>query len=115
LVVQAAFMCAGITAGLVAFTFQTKVDFTPLASTCYTMLWVLILVGFMQLFFPFSSQAELVTASGGAALFSLFTVLDTQMMLKRRSTDEYIICALELYLDIINLFLEILRAMDSRR
>ena len=77
MVVQAAFICAGITAGLVAFTFQTRVDFTPLASTCYTLLWVLIITGFMQAFFPFSSQAQLLTASGGAALFSLFIVVDT--------------------------------------
>jgi len=31
------------------------------------------------------------------------------------STDEYILCAIELYLDIINLFLYILRILGERK
>lgn len=51
---------------------------------------------------------------GGAVLFSLFIIVDVQMMLKKVSTDEYILCAINLYLDILNLFLEILRVLNSR-
>lgn len=39
-----------------------------------------------------------------------FIVIDTQKMLRTLSTDEYIMAAINLYLDIINLFLYILRS-----
>ena len=54
---------------------------------------------------------------GGAALFSLYIVYDVHEISKRVSPDEYINAAISLYLDIINLFLYILRilaAMQSR-
>ena len=47
-------------------------------------------------------------------LFSAFIVVDTQKILKKVSTDEYILCAIDLYLDIINLFLYILRMLNER-
>lgn len=114
IVLQAAMICATVTVGLTIFTFQTKRDFTPLASSLVTGLWVLIGLGFVQAFVPFSKKQDLMVACGGAALFSMFLVVDIQIMLKKMSTDEYILCAINLYLDIINLFLEILRALNSR-
>lgn len=38
---------------------------------------------------------------------------DTQLILKRLSVDEYIAAALALYLDFLNLFLYILRVLNS--
>jgi len=52
-------------------------------------------------------------AAGGAGLFCLFIVFDTHMIMKRISPEEYILAAINLYLDIINLFLEILRIMGE--
>ena len=54
-------------------------------------------------------------AVGGAVLFSFFIIIDTQMMLKKLSPEEYIMAAINLYLDILNLFLHILRAMGERK
>lgn len=113
-VIQAAMVCASVTAGLIAYTFQTKHDFTGMLSICMTGLWVLIGLGFVQAFFPFSSSMDAMISCVAACLFSLFIIVDVQRMLKKTSTDEYILCAINLYLDILNLFLEILRVMNSR-
>lgn len=47
-------------------------------------------------------------------LSSLFIIVDTQMMMRKRSPDEYMLCVIDLYLDILNLFLHILKAVGKR-
>lgn len=53
-------------------------------------------------------------ACGGALIFSMYIVYDTQMMMGGShkysiSPEEYVFAALNLYLDIINLFLYLLK------
>ena len=45
--------------------------------------------------------------------FTGFIVFDTQMIMKRVSPEEYIVATIELYLDIINLFIEILKIIEK--
>ena len=54
-------------------------------------------------------------AIGGAILFCLFIVFDTHMLMHKLSPEEYIVATINLYLDIINLFLHILRALGDRK
>lgn len=54
-------------------------------------------------------------AAGGAILFSLFLIFDTQMIMKKFSPEDYITATITLYLDIINIFINILRVMGERR
>ena len=46
-------------------------------------------------------------------IFTGFIVFDTQMIMKRVSPEEYIVATIELYLDIINLFIEILKIIEK--
>jgi len=46
-------------------------------------------------------------------LYSGFIVFDTHMIMHRLSPEEYIVATIELYLDIINLFIEILKILDK--
>merc|ERR1711869_50013 len=49
---------------------------------------------------------------GAAAfLFSLYIIFDTNQILKRYTDDEYIAAAANLYLDVLNLFLDLLEEM----
>jgi len=73
-------------------------------------LWVLILGGFMFAFVG-GEIAQTAMAVGGALLFSCFIIFDTQMIMTRVSPEEYILATIELYLDIINLFIEILKIL----
>ena len=45
----------------------------------------------------------------GALIFSLFIVYDTNQIMKHCGVDDYIIAAIELYLDVINLFVYLLQ------
>lgn len=67
-----------------------------------------------QIFFP-GVLIERAMSVGGAMLFSFFIIVDTQMMLTKLSPEEYIMAAINLYLDIINLFLYILRIFGERK
>lgn len=54
-----------------------------------------------------------MSASAGALLFSLFIIYDTHMLMVRLSPEEYILAAINIYLDVLNLFLETLRILGK--
>jgi len=111
-VIQAFFMTAAVVVGLTAFTFQTKHDFSNIRAVLCTGLMVLILGGFLQMFLG-NEMTDTALAVGGAFLFSMFIIVDTQMIMTRLSAEEYILATIQLYLDIINLFIEILKIMEK--
>merc|ERR1739844_217009 len=111
-VVQAFFLTAAVVVGLTAFTFQTKRDFSNIGAALYTGLLILILGGFLQIFLG-NELTDTAMAVGGALLFSLFIIYDTQMIMTRLSAEEYIMATIQLYLDIINLFIEILKILEK--
>lgn len=57
---------------------------------------------------------DTVLAAVGAILFAGFIVFDTHMILHKLSPEEYILAAINLYLDILNLFLEILKILGKK-
>merc|ERR1711902_20910 len=111
-VLQAFFLTASVVVGLTLFTFQTKRDFSGWGAGLMSGLWILILGGFFQIFIG-GEITQTAMAVGGAVLFSGFIIFDTQMIMTRVSPEEYIIATIELYLDIINLFIEILKILDK--
>jgi len=111
-VLQAFFLTASVVVGLTLFTFQTRKDFSGWGAGLMSGLWILIIGGFMQLFIG-GEITHLGMAIGGAFLFSCFIIYDTQMIMTRVSPEEYIIATIELYLDIINLFIEILKILEK--
>merc|ERR1711860_88866 len=111
-------ICAGVTLGLTIFAFQTKYDFTTCGGMLCGLLCVLCLAGFCMIFVPYNKYVEIVYGSIGALIFSMYIVFDTQLMLGGNhklaiDPEEYIFAALNLYLDIINLFLYILRIVQG--
>lgn len=99
--------------GLTIFSLQTKWDFTMMGGFLFVGLLVVFVFGFIVALFP-NSAASSVYSACGALLFSLYLVYDTQIMMGGKhkysiSPEEYIFAALNLYLDIINIFLFILR------
>lgn len=66
----------------------------------------------LQLFF-YNETIELVFAAAGALLFCGFIIYDTHLLMHKLSPEEYILAAINLYLDIINLFLHLLRLLEA--
>jgi len=109
-ILEALFITLTVLFGLTAYTFQTKRDFSSLGFGLFIALWCLFLGSLMQMFIQ-STTLELVISIGGALLFCLFIVFDTQMIMLTLSPEEYILGTINIYLDIINLFLFVLRAL----
>ncbi|XP_020811643.1 protein lifeguard 1 [Drosophila serrata] len=115
------FMSVVITAvvclGLTVFALQTRFDFTMMGGMLVSFLLVLLVFGFVTMFVN-SSVLSKVFVCLGALLFSFYLVFDTQMMMggKHRysiSPEEYIFAALNLYMDMVNIFLDILQMIGG--
>lgn len=72
----------------------------------------LLSASLVQIFLPFSANVDLAIAGFSVVIFSGFILYDTQQIMKRLSPDEAIVGALSLYVDIINLFLSVLRVVS---
>lgn len=120
---DAVLIAVGITAAvclaLTLFAFQTKYDFTMCSGALLVLLVVLLLFGILSIFIR-SQVLNILYASLGALVFSLYLVFDTQLMMGGKhkyslSPEEYIFAALNLYLDIVNLFMFILQLVGAVR
>ncbi|NXY00957.1 LFG4 protein, partial [Pteruthius melanotis] len=112
IVLQAFILTTAVFLGLTAYTLQSKRDFSKFGAGLFACLWILIFSGFLRLFF-YSEMMELVFAAAGALLFCGFIIYDTHLLMHKLSPEEYILAAINLYLDIINLFLHLLRFLEA--
>lgn len=114
-VLEALILTLGIFVALTLFACQTKYDFTSWMPYLFGGLWGLILFGLMAAFFPYNKIAELVYGGIAAVIFSGYVLVDTQLVMRHYHVEEEIAAAISLYLDIINLFLAILRILNSQQ
>merc|ERR1719188_858282 len=106
-VLMAVGVCAAITLALTVFAFQTKVDFTAMGGVLIAVLMCFIIFGFIALLFPASRTLNLVYASIGCIIFSLYIIYDTQLMVGGShkyslSPEEYVFAALNLYHQLVH-------------
>jgi len=92
--------------------YTTQRDLSGMRGFLLTSLIGLIIVGVIGIFIPWSNTMELVYSGFGVLVFSAFTAYDFQR-LKHYPQDAYIDAALNLYLDIFNLFLMLLRLLTG--
>ncbi|KAG8544269.1 hypothetical protein GDO81_022810 [Engystomops pustulosus] len=102
-----------VTLGLTIFALQTKWDFTMMSGGLLVALLVLLSFGILAAIFR-SMWLNIVYACIGTFIFGMYLVVDTQLITggKHRysvSPEEYIFAALNIYLDIVNLFLLLLQ------
>ncbi|KAL7730513.1 hypothetical protein ACLKA6_000515 [Drosophila palustris] len=113
---QELLLAIGITAAiclaLTLFALQTKYDFTMMGGILIACLLALLIFGLLAIFMG-GNMLALIYASLGALLFSFYLIYDTQLMMGGNhrysiSPEEYIFATLNLYLDIINIFVDVL-------
>ena len=115
IVVEALVLTLAIFVALTLFACQSKYDFTSWMPYLFGALWVLIIFGFMARFFPGGKTIELVYGVVAALIFSGYILVDTQLVMRHYHPEEEIAAAISLYLDVINLFLAILRILNSQQ
>ncbi|KZS93931.1 UPF0005-domain-containing protein [Sistotremastrum niveocremeum HHB9708] len=113
IILQALLITLGVFLGLTLFTIQSKWDFSGMGPFLFAGLIALLMTGLVGMFIPFGKTMDLIYAVLGTLLFSGYVVYDTFQICNRLSPDEYIMGAISLYLDFINLFLMILRVLNN--
>jgi len=109
-----------VTCGLVAvLALTTRIDFTRWTGTFVALLWVLSLT---KLIFAFTipiPEMHKTYATLGAGLFIMILIVDIQLIVggKRMviNPEEYVFAALQVYLDIVNIFLKILEILGKKK
>ncbi|CAH0722937.1 unnamed protein product, partial [Brenthis ino] len=111
-VLQALALTFTVVFSLTLYTLNTKRDFSFIGYGLVAGLSVLIIGGLIQIFLQ-SSAFEVALSFTGAIFFSFFLIFDTQQMMTVLSPEEYILATINLYMDILNLFLYILRILNE--
>eukprot|EP00966_Prymnesium_polylepis_P030796 716847-Prymnesium_polylepis.2 len=114
IVLQAFVLTATLFLALTLYACQSKVNFEFMRAGLFSMLWLMIFWGIFQMYFR-SPLSEAIYGFVGSVLFCGFILYDTHRVCKVYGYDDYIVAAIELYLDIINLFLYLLRLLASSR
>jgi FtsH-binding integral membrane protein len=107
IVFQAILLTTAIVIGLTLFAFQTKYDFTMCGGFLCICLVILTIGSIVGMFFFRGELGQFIIACFGAAIFSMYIVYDTQIMMGGEhkysiSPEEYIFAAVS-YL-ILNLY-----------
>ena len=115
LVVQAFGITFSVFIILTIFCFQTKYNFSFLGVGLGCCLWILLIWGIIASIIGFSTG--FLYSLFGTIIFTLYILYDTSRLINdpNFNEDEYIFGAINLYLDVINLFLYILDLLGDRR
>jgi FtsH-binding integral membrane protein len=114
LIAQAAVLTIGAFGILTLYAFASRRDFSAWGSFLVVGLWVLIGTMLLNMFFQ-SAAADLWLASVAVLLFSGLLVFDTWRLRNFYGPDEYVGAAVQIYLDLLNIFMAVLRVLGGRR
>ena len=94
----------------------SKRDFSAWGSFFFVGLWVLIATSLLNMFFP-TALGTLWIASGTVLVFSGLLVFDTWRIVRSGAygPDDYVPAAVNIYLDLLNLFLAIVSLLGGGR
>lgn len=81
-------------------------------------LFFALIIEIVSIFFFFSGDnrtAVILYCAAGILVYGIYVIIDLHMIVKRLEVDDYILGALTLYLDLINIFIHILRVLGSKK
>jgi len=114
IVEQALALTVLIFAGLTFYVMSSKKDFSFMGGFLFVGLLVIIGGSLLNAFVFQSAAGEFIISAGGVILFSGFILFDTSNILRNYDVRDYTSATLALYLDILNLFLFLLRLLSNR-
>eukprot|EP01097_Dermamoeba_algensis_P010244 TRINITY_DN7486_c0_g1_i1.p1 TRINITY_DN7486_c0_g1~~TRINITY_DN7486_c0_g1_i1.p1 ORF type:complete len:152 (-),score=27.18 TRINITY_DN7486_c0_g1_i1:72-527(-) len=112
LMIQAAITTIVVFLSTTSYAWTAKKDFSKWGQSLTSCLIILIVGGLFQIFFPVP-MLDFVLTCFGVVVFTLFIIFDTWRIMTQFSEDDYVIAAITLYLDLLNLFLEILKLLSK--
>jgi len=115
LVLEAFALTLLVFGSLTAYCHISKKDFSFLGGFLFASIFVLIGAGFINLILGltgnYSPWFSFLISCAGVLIFTGYILFDTSLIIQKLSPDEYILAAVNLYLDILNLFLYILQLL----
>eukprot|EP00879_Flechtneria_rotunda_P027905 GHRR01029952.1.p1 GENE.GHRR01029952.1~~GHRR01029952.1.p1 ORF type:complete len:221 (-),score=49.24 GHRR01029952.1:470-1132(-) len=110
-------IAAVVSLALIAYASQTAVDFTASGGILYSALVVLLVVTLANWFLGFKTL-HLLIGGCGALVFGAYLVYDVQLLASGEScyqvsADEYVFAAMNVYTDVITLFMYILQVLTQ--
>jgi len=116
IVTQAALLTFATFGGLSLFAVFSRRDFSAWGSFFFVGFLVLLLTSVLNLFFR-NEVASLWLAGGTIFVFGGLLVFDTWRIVRsgQYGADDYVPAAVSIYVDLLNIFLAILRLLGGRR
>lgn len=116
IVLTAAVMTVAIVIALTAYACTTKTDFTFLGGILFVSCTLMFLLGLFSIIF--GGFLHTLYCCLGVIVFSIYLIFDTQLVMGQcgleYSVDDYILASLNIYLDIIQLFIYILSLLSKK-
>ena len=107
-----------IVLGLTLYAWTSKTDLTMHGGIFLSLSLILCFLGIIGIFFR-SYFYQCFLCCFGVLLMSIYLIYDTQLVIGNKknliSMDLYIIAAMMIYLDVINIFLYILRLFGKKK
>lgn len=114
-VVGQAALLTGTTFGvLTLYAFISRRDFSAWGSFFIVGLWVLIGTSVLNMFFQ-NATASLWIAAATVFVFSGLLIYDTWRLRNVYGPEDYVLAAVSIYLDLLNMFMAILSLLGGRR
>ncbi|NP_001136515.1 Protein LIFEGUARD 2-like [Zea mays] len=115
-ILEAVVITMVVVLGLTFYTFwaaKRGYEFEFLGPFLVSACLILMLFSLLRIIFPLGRTGTMVYGCIAALVFSGFIIYDTDNLIRVYSYDEYVAAAIELYLDIINLFQAILAVLEG--
>lgn len=111
-------MTLGMTVALTIYALFTKTDFTICSSLFFVILIAMFMLMIVSIFMSFVKWWHPVVSAFFVMVYGLYLIYDTQLIAGGRSyqltLDDYVVGSLMLYVDIMMIFLELLKLFGSR-
>ena len=116
-VLFAAGLTVGITLALTAYAFYTKHDYTVFGGALTVISFAIMLLILSQMLFTFPAWWHPFVSAILVIVYGFYLIFDTQLIAGKGqyalSYDDYIIGALIIYIDIVGLFIELLKLFGT--
>ncbi|GIQ83039.1 Bax inhibitor 1-related protein [Kipferlia bialata] len=109
-VLAAATITLGVFGAITVYAFTTDKDFTYLYPMMFGLLIGALFACIWSIWIPFLDSMFCFLF---AAIFSVYLLIDTQLIAKKLPVEEYVLGAITLFLDVLNIFMYILMMLNN--